>query len=247
MNIIVDLWRYAEACCHEKKMNNFEFLKKNKLTKQNFTDCFSFISEEKNRVVFAFAGTKDNFKSWIKDFFAFPLSKDSLVHTKTNEPGIIHRGFYELWEKSKPIIDEVLKRSAGKKILVTGMSQGGAVATLCARHLVKNRSVDKNNLILVSFGAPAQGVREYASRINELLGSHFRVVNGYDIVTTMPPEKLGFVHSGSFVWLKAAWWHRFFYRIRAHFWSSYTKKLLKKFTKEDETIELKIVLDRVTI
>jgi hypothetical protein len=63
----------------------------------------------------------------------------------------------------------------------------------------------------------------------------------------MPPVKLGFVHGGSFIWLSAPWWHKFIYKVKAHFYSSYTKGLMKKFTKPDELAELKIVLDRVNI
>ncbi|MDD5650895.1 MAG: lipase family protein [Candidatus Nanoarchaeia archaeon] len=250
MNIIPDVWRYSEAADHgPKALDNFEFLKDKKLTKNDHKECFSYVSEEEKRVVFVFAGTKGNLKSWAKDFLALPLKKDSLINTKTNEPGIIHAGFYELWLKSKQMVDDTLVRAGDKEIVVGGMSQGGALAVLCARHLVKNRNVNKSNLTLVTFGAPAQGIGEYATQVNELLSMHYRVVDGYDIVPTMPPAVAGFVHSGSLIWLKAPWWHKLFIfmKVRAHFYSSYTKGLLKKFTKLEDQTELKIVLKRVSI
>lgn len=248
MNILVDMWRYSEASSHEKTLGSLSFL--GKITKNSHKECFSFVSEEETRVVFVFAGTRSNLVSWIKDFIAFPLSKDSLTNTKTNKPGIIHRGFYEIWEKSKPMVDEILKRSKDKEIFVTGMSQGGAVSTICARHLVKNRNVAKTNISLVTFGAPSQGTKEYASQVNELLQSHYRVVNGYDIVPTMPPKIAGFCHCGSFIWLKNPWWTRFFRKIKSHFYSSYTKSLIKKFTNQHfitEIEELEAILKRVVI
>jgi len=247
MNVIVDMWRYAESSNHAKEFESYDFLKDKKITKCIHEECFSFVSEEENRIVFVFAGTQGNLKSWLLDFLALPISDETTKHTKTKELGTIHSGFYSIWEKSKTMVDEIISRAGTKQIFVTGMSQGGAVATLCARHLVKNRNVNKTNLTLVSFGAPAQGLKEYASQINELISTHFRVVDGYDIVPTMPPIKLGFVHGGSFIWLSAPWWHKFIYKVKAHFYSSYTKGLMKKFTKPDELAELKIVLDRVNI
>lgn len=254
MNIIVDTWRYCEAASHAcaqggEILNNYDFLKGAKLTTNMQDDCFSFVSEEEKRIVFIFAGTKGNIKSWAEDFIALPLKKDSLVHTKTNEPGMIHAGFYGIWGKSKQMVDDTLARVGEKEIVVTGMSQGGAVATLCARHLIKNRNFNKSKLTLVTFGAPAQGIGEYATQVNELLSTHYRVVDGYDIVPTLPPAIAGFVHSGSLIWLKAPWWTKFFIskRIKAHYYSSYTKALMKKFIKPDEQKELKIVLERVSI
>jgi len=248
MNILTDLWRYAESTDHgPDALDGFDFLKNSKLTKNDHKECFAYISEEKDRVVYVFAGTKNNLKSWVKDFVTYPLANDSLINTKTGDPGIIHAGFYSIWEKSKKMVDDSLTRLNGREIFVTGMSQGGSSSSLCARHLVKNRGINKNNVTLVTYGAPAQGVTEYASQLNELLGVHFRVVDGYDIVPTMPPSKFGFTHGGSFVWLKVALWHRFFHRIRDHFYSSYTKGLMKKFPNQENLDALRIVLARVTI
>lgn len=248
MNVLVDMWRYSEATEHGTKIDGFDFLSKSKLTKNDREECYSFFSEEPDRLVLVFGGTKGKLKSWIKNFLAFPLKKDTLVNTKTGEPGIIHSGFYSIWEQSKKIVDELLEKNKGKEIFVTGMSQGGAIATICARHLAKNRGISKDNLRVVTFGAPASGTDEYATQVNELLGEHYRVVDGYDIVPTLPPEKLGFEHAGSFIWLKVAWWHRFFHRIRDHFWSSYTKGLMGKFkSSEENMVELRKVMSRVRI
>jgi predicted lipase len=242
------MWRYSEATEHGTKIDSFDFLVESKLTKNDREDCYSFISEEKNRTVFTFGGTKGNLKSWVKNFLAYPLRSDSLVNTKTGEPGIIHAGFYSIWKESKKLVDNALTHIGDKEIYVTGMSQGGAVATICARHILKNRGFDKQKLQLVTFGAPAQGLGEYVNQVNELVSTHFRVVDGYDIVPTLPPEAFGFLHSGALIWLKVAWWHRFFHRIRDHFYSSYTKGLIRKFKMSEENLrELKKILKRVRI
>jgi hypothetical protein len=247
MNILVDMWRYSEASDHGIKIDSFDFLVNSKIIKNDCKDCYSFISEEENRTVLCFSGTKGKLRSWIKNFIVYPLKSDSLVSTKGG-PGIIHAGFYSVWQESKSLVDDVLKRIGNKDIYITGMSQGGAVATICARHIIKNRGFDKDKVHLVTFGAPAQGLGEYVNQVNEALSTHFRVVNGYDLVPTLPPDEFGFLHAGSLIWLRVPWWHKFFYKIGDHFYSTYTKSLMKKFKlSETNLIELKKVLKRVKI
>lgn len=261
-SILTEMWNYAEAASHNPDdLEKFDFLSKSKITKNALEECYSYISEEEDRVVFVFAGTggaKNDLKSWIKDFSAYPLKEDVLLNTKTKEKGTIHSGFYYLWGKSKSMIDEVVERTQNtKKYFVTGMSQGGAVATLCARHLVLNRKINKDNVRLVSFGAPSQGTQEYANQVDALDFQNLRIVDGYDIVPTLPPYAVGFRHCGYEIQLSVPWWHVIFYKIHDHFYSSYTKGLIKEFKKLKklgllpETYEdikvLEEILKRVTI
>jgi hypothetical protein len=260
MNIITDMWQYAEAAVHEDKCVEFEPIKNAACFFHAKTDLsYSYIAQFPKRAIISFRGTKNNIESWIKNFSALPLVgdkqinhfKSSLIHTTTNQPGIIHNGFYSIWEQSKKMVDDFISSIQpqkfsieGYKIIVTGMSQGGAIATICARHLAKNRNIVPD---LVTFGAPAQGTKEYVHQVNSLLTTHYRIVDGYDIVPTLPPEIAGFLHSGCKVELLVPWWHKYFYRIRDHFYSSYTKGLLKRFKNPEDQEALKEVLKRVII
>jgi hypothetical protein len=254
MNVVPEMWQFAEGSVHEEGCFQFEPIKSAKKFIQTKTEeCFSYIAEYEDKTIIAFRGTKNNVKSWILNFSVYPLKgdkqiqhfKDELVHTQTKEKGIIHKGFYSIWEQSKKMIDDyVLSMRPDQKICVTGMSQGGAIATICARHLAKNRNIEPK---LITFAAPAQGTLDYVTQVNELVKTHYRVVNGYDIVTFLPPIEAGFIHAGMKLELYTSWWHRFFLscRIKEHYYSSYTKSLLKRFTKPDEQEALKEVLKRV--
>ncbi|MCH4158329.1 MAG: lipase family protein [Acidaminococcaceae bacterium] len=75
---------------------------------------------------------------------------------------------------------DLLKENPKMRVLITGHSLGGAAATLFAERLV-SMGVPKDQLPVVTFGAPAVGneafAREYGNKINLL-----RVRNTHDIV-----------------------------------------------------------------
>jgi hypothetical protein len=137
------------------------------------------------------------------------------------------------------MVDNYVKEVQNKKIYITGVFQGGAIATICARHLAKNRNIIPE---LVTFGAPAQGLEKYALEIDSLLDTHYRVVNEHDFVPNLPSKK--FVQSGWEVILKNPWWYKFF-KSKNHSYYFYTKNLLKRFIKIEEQEELKKILKKV--
>jgi len=79
------------------------------------------------------------------------------------------------------------------KVLVTGHSFGGAMATLAAIDLVKaGYKVD-----LITFGAPRVGNTQFSQYADETMkGLNIRVTNKEDVVTVSPPQASGFRHSG---------------------------------------------------
>lgn len=259
MNVITDLWRYAELCSHD----NDEYLIRRVLLSmeqpvtpmvtfmRNNTD-FGYICEGGNRVVIAFRGT-DGFEAWLRNFDPWPLECEN-----QNARGYIHDGFWDAFENFKVEIDRYFRGSfrlngdfsrCPVPVFITGHSRGGALATLCARHLAKNRKLPVS---CVSFGAPAQGTKKYRDEVDLLPVNHSRVVNGYDIVTTLPPSWLGFRHCGKLFHMAVPLWRKLFRvtKILDHAYSSYTKGLLKYCEARgdlDGADEMKTVLARVTI
>jgi len=94
--------------------------------------------------------------------------------------GKVHSGFKaaldDVWEMMLPEIKNL--EAQGIKIWVTGHSLGAALATLAADRLQDVQG-------LYTFGSPRVGDEEFQSRFQL---KAFRVVNGNDIVTSMPAK-----------------------------------------------------------
>jgi len=72
------------------------------------------------------------------------------------------------------------------KVMVTGHSLGGALASLAAAALVYDGVVDSANIELYTFGMPRVGDKEYALNFDRLVWNSWNVVNYRDIVPHTP-------------------------------------------------------------
>lgn len=246
MRVIRDMWKFAEAAKHEP--TGTELLFKNAIFTVFKNDMdYMYIAEFNDRIIMSFRGSQYNLKAWINDFDTYPL-KDDLLKKGPWGDGIIHDGFYTAWSRFKQRVDVYLKeylkrtridvsvddinkirkfdfgRYIDKPIFCTAHSRGAALVTLCSRHLAKNCGISNS---CISFGSPAQGIKEYRDQYNKLPIDHTRVVNGYDIVPKFPPRALDFRHVGKLFWMKQPWWHWLFCKIYDHFYSSYERKIDK--------------------
>ncbi|WP_179108996.1 lipase family protein [Rodentibacter caecimuris] len=105
------------------------------------------------------------------------------VKSQFNIKGEFHKGFYT---QAKAIIDDdlfkkFLNQIKGKELYLTGHSLGGAVATILAAYLYEKGLKP----LLYTYGSPRVGnvhfANYYANRF-----THFRHVNGGDIVPAVP-------------------------------------------------------------
>jgi hypothetical protein len=246
MNIIADMWRYAEAIGHPNMVNDPLFKDAVKFIPLSSKIDGAFIAEFKDRIIICFQGTK-NKDAWKSDFDPFPMSE-----------GMIHQGFYDGWAFFKPIIDVYFQNLLGtsgtdfssctKKVYFTGHSRGGTLSPLGARHLAKNRNLP---CYCITFGGAAHGTAEYREQFNMLPIFCTRVVNAWDIVPTSKIIGTVFKHIGNLEWLntRGTGWHKWFQfmRVRDHFYSEYTKTIMQycKSKGDTEGVEaMKIVLKR---
>ncbi|MDD2701786.1 MAG: lipase family protein [Sideroxydans sp.] len=131
--------------------------------------------------VLVFRGTEQNIKDLVTDL--------NVGHLRHNDGKIdTHAGFTlaldSIWED----LERALKQLT-HPVFYTGHSLGAALATLAAaRH---------TPAALYTFGSPRVGDDEFVASLNAKLGNIHRVVHGEDIVTTLPPEALGFRHVGN--------------------------------------------------
>jgi triacylglycerol lipase len=154
----------------------------------------AIILSNQNCVVLAFRGTDmDSMRDWFVDLRAT---------TDQVKKGNVHKGFYRAWLGLRNGVVNALKsHETSRKIFwVTGHSLGGALAGLYAYTETFERILFKGPHInrIVTFGQPLFGNSSVSDVMRkEFIGRYFRVVNGLDIVTTVP---FWLKHFGSLVW-----------------------------------------------
>ncbi len=102
--------------------------------------------------------------------------------------GKVHEGFYKCFTSVKTSIDTFLKENgrANKKIVVTGHSLGGAVATLIAAYI---RGHYHNDVMLYTFGSPRAGDADFVNHYTQAERVHaWRLFNVCDVVPMVPTK-----------------------------------------------------------
>lgn len=151
------------------------------------TDAQAFVAVDGNRIMVAAKGTK-SWKDVIQD------AKFELVDVKFGERTVrMEKGFYEDYEALKDrVIDEV-KIVAGRlkepKLLVTGHSLGGAIASGLAADL-GSQGIRPD---ICTFGSPRAGDGSFTKFFDEVVGESWRVVHQRDLVPGVP-RGLGYSH-----------------------------------------------------
>ncbi|MFC1585665.1 hypothetical protein ACFL5V_08975, partial [Fibrobacterota bacterium] len=101
--------------------------------------------------------------------------------------GQIHRGFCDCYQAVFKELDRFVRdQPDDKKFIVTGHSLGGAIATLIAAYIRHNKT---DKVMLYTFGSPRVGDSEFVDHFTRKEPFPcFRVVNGNDCVTMLPPS-----------------------------------------------------------
>lgn len=115
---------------------------------------------------------------------------------------MVHTGFSHGWEQINNIVTRALKTSRAThpdyRLVVTGHSLGGAVATLAAAHL-RSRGYEVD---CYTFGAPRVGNDAFANFVtSQSGGSNWRLTHYDDPVPRLPPMFLGYRHLSPEYWL----------------------------------------------
>jgi Lipase (class 3) len=155
------------------KLENTEFVQGGE------TQCF--VASTDKAVVVAFRGTKE-----LMDWF----SNLNVLGTTTNY-GTVHRGFHQAFtivrDRLRDLVDPLI---AGRKLLLTGHSLGGALATIAAAEWRNSYPIAS----VYTYGQPCVGGSAFQALMNdEFAGRFFRFVNADDIVPRVPP---GYKHIG---------------------------------------------------
>lgn len=145
------------------------------------TDTQAFLVQSDRPPSFAalvFRGTEQNPRDLVSDLVFPPVRLEGGT-------GAVHKGFLKALDSVWPLITSALG-GLGVPVFYTGHSLGAALATLAAARLPP--------AALYTFGSPLVGDPAFAESLSGV--PVFRVVDGSDLVTKVPPGELGFAHVG---------------------------------------------------
>ena len=102
---------------------------------------------------------------------------------------------------NREVADQLHSEAKNYKLLITGHSLGGALATLNSHELA--RTYLRTEILLITHGSPRCVNKEFSKLMARLPNIRaYRVVNGDDVVSQVPPSTVsGLRHVGHMVWL----------------------------------------------
>jgi triacylglycerol lipase len=150
---------------------------KNILGIEKMVLAYTFISEEKDRMIIVFPGAS-HVENFDYSFKVAQVSVDNLENTDSE--CLAHGGMVSLYNAIKPWVRSKIDECELKEIYITGHSMGAALSTLCAIDLAKLHPIH------YSFGSPRVGNAQFARVFNEKVKRSFRIHNENDPITQFP-------------------------------------------------------------
>jgi len=162
-------------------------------------DIFGYIGYRGDTVEVVFRGTVlKSLKNWIDDIdFApirpYPSAKDAFVHS----------GFMSAYETvrlaAKAAVIELITQIKPSRVVITGHSLGGALATLCATELAPLLPVPVH---VYNYGSPRVGNINFVNYFESLVEVVYRITYNTDLVPHLPETFLGYQHHPTEVWFR---------------------------------------------
>ena len=187
-----------------------------------FLDTQGYIAHNDDAIVVSFRCTTSAF-DWLTNFnttsSAWELEEDAAQGFSGFCSGFddycctggvykprVHTGFYNNFLAALPEIkkhvDPLLQSSQPRKLFVVGHSLGAGIATIAACYFITeyNWATMNHRLVVVTAGSPRSVCTSMKTVIDAKRLEHgdkchvYRVVNGRDVVTSVPPKLFGFCH-----------------------------------------------------
>jgi hypothetical protein len=168
---ILDAWKLAMR----------EFISNNPKTGLPPDSACVVVAAGRGSTFVTFAGSDPGkIEDWVTDFDAMPSATG------------LHTGFEKTVETVWPAIETAIKKreATEQALFFTGHSLGGALAILAAARAAAEFGIQPT--VVYTYGSPRNGGTEFFDTYTPLLGdSTFRLINGTDIVPTVPPPLSG--------------------------------------------------------
>ncbi len=189
-----DIEKCLKLCIESYKEDievpGFEVLEGGKMESPNW-GLNAFVGKiDNDTFVVVFRGT-DDWKSAIADLrFVF---KKKLPYGPGYGDKQVHTGFIDAYLEVQSKILLLYSKELSPKVLITGHSLGGAIATLCALDLQYKQEdgslkdeKSPEKLQCITFGSPRVGNKAFVESYNRRVPHTCRVVNGNDPATHFP-------------------------------------------------------------
>ncbi len=140
---------------------------------------FGFVTSKGNNVYIVFRGTSTT-GEWFSDA---DVAQVNFMATWRK----VHLGFKNIYDSCSSAVISYINQYPdiqNRTIYITGHSLGGAVATLCAAHLLYE--IFKQPTVY-TFASPRVGDSDFVTSFNERAPLHFRIFNTEDAVPIVPP------------------------------------------------------------
>jgi Lipase (class 3) len=152
---------------------------------------YSDVKFENNEGTQVFAALNATTRTAIIAFRGTQIDSMSDIYTDLHvslcgwqQGGKVHNGFSRAYLRIHEWVDQWIKNNNPQRIIVTGHSLGGALATLMASIYVQAE--------LYTIGSPRVGNHDFAELFKNRIVH--RYVNCVDVVTAVAPELLGYQH-----------------------------------------------------
>ena len=165
---------YEKSAIIETTMRQRYQMQSCEFVQNDDTECF--VANNADTIIVAFRGTAGT-ADWIGNL--------KFINTSASY-GELHRGFYFAFQAVKSNLEQLIRAagSSSRKLVITGHSLGGALATVAAAEWQGVFNVASVH----TFGQPRVGQPNFVAHIQQHYGSKFfRMVNDDDIVTRVPP------------------------------------------------------------
>ena len=150
-------------------------------------------------VVLSFRGSASQ-QNWIENLKFGQVCTDLCPHCG------VHHGFWEQWKgMSLMVISNMVAATAAHpdyRVIVTGHSLGGAVASLAAADLRKNSSHLMDHTELFTYGSPRVGNVHTAAFLTQQSSKSYRITARADPVPRVPGPLFGYLHMSPEYWIR---------------------------------------------
>ncbi|XP_053385705.1 lipase ZK262.3-like [Mercenaria mercenaria] len=155
-----------------------------------YKECFAFtaVSHAWKKIILAYRGTASPLQ----------LIEEAVTALKFKVPakggGNVQAYFRNandrIYPCAKSSIKDLVQKYPHYRVVVTGHSLGGAIASVASAQLSFDNVIDKDKTTLYTFGMPRAGDRPYAENHDRLVPKSWRVVHFRDTVADVPKRTL---------------------------------------------------------
>ena len=115
------------------------------------------------------------------------------------------------------------------KVLVSGHSLGGALASLCAldiQYNILDKCALSIEIVCVTFGCPKVGNKYFVKSFNKRIPNYYNFRNGWDLICVLPPLPW-FKKNAKYIYIGKKKWYNC---IKDHYPHRYKESFQKRST-----------------